>query len=157
MPSETPLDIVASIHEFIGDILRAQRFFWFYPENHPSFAKVLDTLFLHFRNLNQVGSVVFSVSREMLSVGAIPLDFKKKNNRDFCTFYITPNPDSYPEFGGHSPELLYFIHILSMDSRMVKHQGGAAKMLSNAGINNIKVTEYVYDTAEFEASREQGG
>jgi hypothetical protein len=156
MPSETPLDIVASIHEFIGDILRAQRFFWFYPENHPSFAKVLDTLFLHFRNLNQVGSVVFSVSREMLSVGAIPLDFKKKNNRDFCNLLykrriqtLTLNSEVTPR------ELLYFIHILSMDSRMVKHQGGAAKMLSNAGINNIKVTEYVYDTAEFEASREQ--
>jgi hypothetical protein len=42
-----------------------------------------------------------------------------------------------------------------MDSRMVKHQGGAAKILNDAGFHNIKVTEYVYDTGEFEGGREQ--
>ncbi len=154
MPSETPLDIVESVHEFIGDILRAQRFFWFYPENHPSFAKVLNTLFLHFGNLSQEGSIIFSVSRERLSVGAIPLDLKRKNNHDFCSLLykrrvqtVTFTPQVTPQ------ELLSFVHILSLDSRMVRHHGGVIKILQDSGSTNIQVSEYVYDTGEFDSTQ----
>ena len=142
-------DIVQSAQRVIVELLRAQRFFWFYPENHPAFSDLIKNLWVQMMDLLSDNPMNFTITKDTLSLGAIPLDVRKQNNHEFCRILnkrriqqLTIYPTATLE------EFRVFVHSLSLEPRKIRQKGGMSKILKDAGVKNIVLAEFLYDNGD---------
>jgi len=144
-----PIDIDLEIQELINSTLRAQRFFWFYPDQHPACEQVIKTVKVHFDRLILEGPVIFNVTRNTLSLGALPLDTHKRTNMEFCRMLYKRRIQSMTlERELDFRELGQIVRILSLDPKRIRQKGGINNLLKELNVIHVHVAEYYFDTSE---------
>jgi HEAT repeat protein len=144
------MELIKEAEQVIRELNRMLKTTWFYSASHPSVKSILQSVTAQLQNITPTdGYLLFNVSGETLSLGAILLSTKDENIRGFVKQLKKRRINSlifYPEVG--MQELEGLMAVLALDPKLLRKQGGIKPALISREITHIEITEYQYQIGE---------
>ncbi|MFB3894908.1 MAG: HEAT repeat domain-containing protein [bacterium] len=144
------MELVKEAEQVIRELNRMLKTTWFYSASHPMVKSILQSVTSQLHAIIPTdGYLLFNISGETLSLGALPLSTKDENIRGFVKQLKKRRINSlifYPEVGMQELEAL--MAVLALDPKLLRKQGGVKSALISREITHIDITEYQYQIGE---------
>ncbi len=152
MPENSSDTYIQDTQAVLNEFVRVFKLYQFYAETHPATQGLIKKLTDRLSQLALEIPLRLNLSKDEIFLGAVPLNAKDKNIKEFCNhlnrrriYNLTVMP------GFTEKETAALVGILSKDPKQIRRLGGVRKQLADLKITCFDIEEYFYDSANSDA------